>query len=214
MPNRPPPNAGPTTLADLPAMPPSDPIALFRDWLAAAEAGEPGDPTAMALATANAAGVPSVRIVLMKAVGPAGFDFYSNAESRKGAELAANPRAALGFHWKSLRRQVRVDGPVVAVPAAEADAYWRTRPRESQASTAASIQSRPLPEPGEWDRRLRLIEAEFAGRDIPRPAYWVGYRVVPQVIEFWQERPHRRHDRLVYRRSEPGAPWQTQRLFP
>lgn len=195
----------------------SDPFALFRSWLAEAEVSEPNDPTAMALATATADGRPSVRMVLLKDVvatpGPdGGFVFYTNMESRKGEELTANPHAALCFHWKSLRRQVRVEGPVVPVSDAEADAYFASRARDSRIGAWASQQSRPLRARMDLEKRIAQYAARYAVGPVPRPAYWTGRRLVAERIEFWRDRPFRLHDRIVY--TWDGSTWQTERLYP
>lgn len=190
----------------------NDPLELFRDWLAQAEAGEPNDPNAMYLATADAAGRPSVRAVLLKGVDTRGFVFYTNFESRKGEELLANPHAALLFHWKSLRRQVRVEGPVEVVSEAEADAYFASRARVSRLGAAASLQSRPLPSRAEFERRVAELDASHPGDTIVRPAHWSGFRVVHAVVEFWQDMPFRLHDRRVYRRVGDG--WERSSLYP
>ncbi len=191
---------------------PDDPIALFRRWLADAEASEPNDPNAMTLATASADGLPSARMVLLKGLDAAGFVFYTNLESRKASDLAANPHAALCFHWKSRRRQVRVEGCVEAVDAAEADAYFASRPRLSQIGAWASRQSRPLAGRCELEKRLAEYTAKFAFGEVPRPSFWSGFRVVPEAIEFWEDRPFRLHMRFVCRR-QTGA-WSRQELFP
>lgn len=195
----------------------SDPIALFRQWLAEAEAEEPSLPNAMSLATATADGKPSVRLVLLKDVGPKGFVFYTNADSRKGIEIAANPAAALCFHWKSLRRQVRAEGILTQVSSAEADAYWATRPRESQVAGWASEQSRNLPSRALLQTRVAEFDARFAGHPVPRPAQWTGYNLAPATIEFWHDVPNRLHDRLVFHRLDKGGQgdgWRTERLYP
>ena len=193
--------------------PAADPFALFRDWLAEAEKSEPNDPNAMALATCDAAGRPNVRMVLLKGV-DSGFVFYSNAESAKGGELAANPRAALNFHWKSLRKAVRVQGAIAEVSAAEADAYFASRPKDSQIGAWASPQSRPME--GRWvfEKAIAANALKFGLGKVPRPPYWRGWRVTPLRIEFWRDRPFRLHDRLVYARADAAAPWTTERLFP
>jgi len=189
-----------------------DPIALFDAWYAEAKAVEPNDPDAMALATASADGRPSVRIVLLKGYGPDGFTFYTNADSRKGEELSANPQASLLFHWKSLRRQVRIEGPVSEVTAAEADAYFATRGRDSQIGAWASDQSRPLDARETFERRCDEMRARFEGQDVPRPERWTGYRLVPERIEFWTDRPHRLHERRLFVRQGEG--WEEGLLYP
>ncbi|MEA3038259.1 MAG: pyridoxamine 5-phosphate oxidase [Sphingomonadales bacterium] len=189
-----------------------DPHALFEAWLAEAREREPNDPTAMALATADAAGRPSVRMVLMKGHDARGFVFYTNLDSRKGSELAANPRAGLLFHWKSLRRQVRVEGPVEPVADAEADAYFATRSRDSQLGAWASDQSRPLDSREAFEARYEAARARFEGGDVPRPPHWSGWRVVPETVEFWSDRPHRLHERRVFTHERGG--WREGLLYP
>ena len=190
----------------------ADPFALFAAWFAEAKAAEPNDAEAMALATADSAGCPSVRMVLLKGHGPEGFDFYTNLDSRKGEELAANPAAALLFHWKSLRRQVRIDGPVELLPAAEADAYFATRTRDSQLGAWASDQSRPLDSRETFEQRYEETRARFEGQDVPRPPRWGGFRLVPERIEFWSDRPHRLHERRLFTRAANG--WDEGLLYP
>lgn len=190
----------------------ADPFALFADWLAEAETHEPNDPNAMALATANAAGRPSVRMILLKGFDERGFVFYTNLESRKGEDLAENPFAALLFHWKSLRRQIRIEGPVEAVTDAEADRYFASRSRNSRIGAIASDQSRPLGDRAEFERRIEAASARYEGREPERPPNWSGFRVLPDRMEFWQDRPYRMHDRAVWTRQEND--WVTTRLYP
>ena len=191
---------------------PADPLILFHDWMAEAEAHETNDPNAMALATVDSAGRPSLRMVLLKAADPAGFVFYTNLESRKGRELADNPFAALCFHWKSLRRQIRVEGRVEPVTAAEADAYFASRARASQIGAWASSQSRPLTGRFELEKRVGEFAARFGLGKVPRPPHWSGFRLVPDRMEFWRDRPFRLHDRFVYARDEGG--WALEHLYP
>jgi len=189
-----------------------DPIALFNAWYWEARSAEVNDADAMALATATGDGSPSVRIVLLKGHGPEGFTFYTNADSRKGQELAGNPQAALLFHWKSLRRQVRIEGPIEEVEAAEADAYFASRSRDSQIGAWASEQSRPLDCRETFEARYAEFVARFEGQDVPRPPRWTGFRVKPEVMEFWSDRPHRLHERRLFRRTDKS--WNEGLLFP
>lgn len=190
-----------------------DPHSLFETWFAEAQAAEPNDAEAMALATADAAGRPSVRMVLLKGNDPQGFVFYTNAGSRKGAELAANGRAALLFHWKSLRRQVRVEGRVEPVADEQADLYFASRSRDSQIGAWASDQSHVLESRAAFEARYQKLAAEFEGKDVGRPNYWRGYRVVPERIEFWTDRPHRLHERRLFVRAAEGG-WTESLLYP
>ncbi|MGQ0560071.1 MAG: pyridoxamine 5'-phosphate oxidase [Sphingosinicella sp.] len=189
-----------------------DPLSLFDEWYAEARLSEPNDPDAMTLATVDAAGQPSARIVLLKGHDARGFTFYTNSLSRKGEELAGNPRAALLFHWKRLRRQVRIEGPVAQVSADEADAYFATRSRESQLGACASDQSRPLASRAAFEARYQSLVAEHEGREVPRPPHWLGYRVAPERIEFWSDRAHRLHERRLFTRSE--GRWAESLLYP
>jgi pyridoxamine 5'-phosphate oxidase len=190
----------------------AEPFALFADWFAAAKAAEPADAEAMSLATATADGKPSSRIVLLRGRDERGFVFFTNYDSRKGEELFANPHAALCFHWKSLQRQVRIEGDAAPVTDAEGDAYFAARARMSQIGAWASDQSRPLDSRATFERRLAETEARFKDKPVPRPPRWSGFRLVPAQIEFWEERPFRLHDRLVYRRAGDG--WMLTRLYP
>lgn len=189
-----------------------DPFPLFDSWYAEARASEPNDANAMALATTTADGRPSLRMVLLKGRGPDGFVFYTNLDSRKGGELAANPHVALLFHWKSLRRQIRIEGPVTPVDDATADAYFATRGRDSQLGAWASDQSRPLASRETFEARFAEMQARFDGQDVPRPLRWSGWRVIPQAIEFWQDRAHRLHERTLFERV--GDNWSKGLLYP
>jgi len=196
-----------------------EPFALFATWFAEAQAHEPNDPNAMSLASVDAAGMPNVRIVLLKGVDPAehparGFVFYTNFESAKGVELIGARKAALAFHWKSLRRQVRVRGEVSVVGDAEADAYFASRPRGSRLGAWASQQSRPLESRFALEKAVAAVTARYPLGEIPRPPYWSGFRITPLEMEFWHDRPFRLHERVVFRRRTPGEPWQKQRLYP
>lgn len=190
----------------------TDPIALFGEWLDDAAGSEPNDPNAMALATVDGDGLPDVRMVLLKGHDAAGFVFFTNFESAKGRELLAHPKAALCFHWKSLRRQVRVRGPVTTVSASEADDYFASRPRGSRIGAWASKQSRPLESRFALEKAVAVFTAKFGIGDIPRPEYWSGFRLAPTEIEFWQDRPFRLHDRLRFTRAAGG--WERTRLYP
>lgn len=190
----------------------TDPFALFATWFAEAEASEPSDPNAMIVVTTTPEGRPSARTILLKGVDPRGFVFYTNKESRKSDELAANPAIFLLFYWKSLGRQIRIEGAVESVTDAEADAYYATRPRISRLGAWASQQSRPLDSRATLEQRLAEYEAKYPGDDIPRPAYWSGYRVLPERFEFWQNMPFRLHDRTVFTHTEAG--WSVGKLFP
>jgi pyridoxamine 5'-phosphate oxidase len=190
----------------------SDPLALFEDWLALARAKEPNDPNAMALATSGADGAPDVRIVLLKDFSAAGFSFYTNEDSAKGRDLAANPRAALAFHWKTIRRQVRVRGAVSFASDRETDAYFQERARGARIAAWVSRQSRPVESAEALRRAFDAATAEFEGKDVFRPAYWRGYVVAAEEIEFWVNRPFRLHDRLLFARTADG--WTTSRLYP
>lgn len=191
----------------------SDPFALFETWYAEARASEPNDSNAMALATADPQGQPSVRMVLLKGHGPDGFIFYTNFEGRKARDILANPQVALLFHWKSLRRQVRIEGRASRVDDATADAYFASRSRDSQLGAWASDQSRPLPDRDTFERRFEAVAARYEGHAVPRPPHWSGFRVVPSAIEFWLDRPYRLHERTRYEADGRGG-WQSGMLYP
>ncbi len=192
---------------------PTDPIALFDQWFADAAKQEPNDHNAMALATVDTEGQPSLRMVLLKDHGPDGFVFYTNVESHKGRALAANPKAALLFHWKSLRRQIRIEGAVTPVSNAQADAYFASRPRDAQLGAWASDQSRPMPSRAHLLARIAEYGARYALGDVPRPPDWSGYCVAPQRIEFWADKPFRLHERRLFTLT-PDGDWDCQRLYP
>lgn len=189
-----------------------EPFTLFASWLREAEASEPNDPNAMALATVDEDGLPNVRMVLLKGFDENGFVFYTNTESNKGRELLGQKKAALVLHWKSLRRQVRARGPVTIVSDAEADAYFQSRPRDSRIGAWASQQSRPLESRFALEKSVALHTAKYAIGDVPRPPHWTGFRIAPVSIEFWQDKPFRLHDRVVFSREADG--WRKVRLYP
>jgi len=192
----------------------NEPFDLFASWFEAAQKSEPNDPNAMALATVDADGLPNVRMVLLKAAEPSGFTFYSNAESAKGQELAANMKAAAVLHWKSLRRQVRLRGPVARLSDAEADAYFASRALQSRIGAWASQQSRPLESRFALEAAVAKFAAKFAFGEIPRPPYWVGYKIAPLYLEFWSDGAFRLHDRIVFRRRALEDAWRRERLYP
>ena len=191
---------------------PEDPLTVFAAWFAEAEAQELNDHNAMAVASVGPDGMPSLRMVLLKDFGPEGFVFYTNFESRKGQQIEANPKVALLFHWKSLRRQVRIEGAVETVTDEEADTYFASRPRQAQIGAWASEQSRPMEGRFELEKRIATVAAKHAIGKVPRPPHWSGFRIMPRLIEFWQDGAFRLHDRLVYHRD--GDSWRTERLFP
>ncbi len=194
-------------------IPTGDPFGLFESWFAEARVSEPNDSNAMALATSTPDGRPSVRMVLLKGHGPDGFIFYTNSHSRKGGEILGNPSAALLFHWKSLRRQIRIEGVLAPVDAALADAYFASRSRDSQLGAVASDQSNPLDRRETFLERYEAVEQEFAGRDVVRPPHWTGFRLVPDAIEFWCDRAHRLHERRRFARKA-GGDWSSTLLYP
>ncbi len=191
-----------------------EPFQLFADWLEEARTTEPNDPTAMSVATVDGDGLPNVRMTLLKGFDERGFVFYTNFESQKGTEILASRKVALGFHWKSLRRQVRLRGPVEVVSEAEADAYYKSRPRDSRIGAWASKQSRPLESRFALEKAVAKYAAKYAIGDIPRPPYWSGFRVKPVYIEFWKDGAFRLHDRVVFRRDGDDDAWSKSRLYP
>ena len=191
-----------------------EPFALFESWLAEAKASEPNDPNGMALSTVDADGLPNVRMVLLNGRGPDGFVFYTNTQSQKGEELAGQPKAAALFHWKSLRRQIRIRGPVSRVDDAEADTYFQSRPRDSRIGAWASQQSRPLESRFALEKAVASYAMKFGVGEVPRPPHWTGFRIAPVSIEFWRDGAFRLHDRIVFRRAAIGDPWTKARLYP
>ena len=191
-----------------------EPLRLFTAWLEEAAKTEPRDPNAMTLATVDADGMPNARMVLLKGVDERGLVFYSNMDSQKGRELDGQPKAALVFHWKSSNKQVRVRGPVEKVTTAEADAYFATRPKQAQIGAWASKQSSPLESRLAFEKAIAVYAAKYGIGEVPRPPNWIGYRIMPVVIEFWQDRPFRLHDRVEFRRAKAGEPWVKTRLYP
>lgn len=191
-----------------------EPFALFETWLNEAIKSEPNDPNAMALATVDPDGLPDVRMVLMKGFDTEGFVFYSHIASQKGRELAANPKAALLFHWKSLRRQVRIRGNVTPVTEAEADAYFATRPKQAQIGAWASKQSQELESRFAFEQAIAKVAARYVIGEVPRPSGWSGWRITPSRIEFWHDRPFRLHDRIEFRRDAAGQKWSKTRMYP
>jgi pyridoxamine 5'-phosphate oxidase len=191
-----------------------EPLRLFTAWMTEATAKEPRDPTAMTLATVDSTGFPNARMVLLKGADERGFVFYTNMDSQKGQELDAQPRAALVFYWKSVNRQVRIRGSVERVTDAEADTYFASRPKQAQIGAWASKQSAPLESRIAFEKAVAIYAAKYAVSEVPRPLNWSGFRIVPISIEFWQERPFRLHDRIVFKRDHPNAPWSKTRLYP
>ena len=192
----------------------TNPFSLFGEWLAEAKAKEPNDPNAMALATADASGLPNVRMVLMKDYDESGVVFYTNTQSQKGSELLENPQASVVFHWKSLRRQVRFRGAISIVTDAEADAYFASRPRDSRIGAWASQQSRPLESRFALEKAVAREAARFGLGEVPRPPHWTGFRLTPLYIEFWQDKPFRLHDRLIFKRDSADVAFRTERFYP
>ena len=203
-----------TLTASLGFMDRTDPFILFAEWFEDAKKSEPNDPNAMALSTVDDEGLPNVRMVLLKDFDDKGFVFYTNFESQKGQEILATGKAAVVFHWKSLRRQVRMRGLTEQVSDAEADAYFKSRPRDSRIGAWASQQSRPITKPLEFETAIAMNTARFGFADIPRPPHWSGIRIKPLAIEFWHDRPFRLHDRVVFRREKPDGAWTKARLYP
>jgi pyridoxamine 5'-phosphate oxidase len=200
------------TFSDFPDA--AEPFGPFEAWMAEAKASEPRDPDAIALATVDADGMPNVRMVLLKGWGPEGFVFYTNRESVKGRELEGQGKAALVIYWKSLSRQVRVRGPVSPVTSAQSDSYFGSRPRGARVGAWASQQSRPLKDRAELQAAVARVEAQYEGTDVPRPPHWIGYRIAPLYVEFWQEQPFRLHDRVVFSRTALDQSWTRSRLYP
>lgn len=200
------------TFSDFPDA--AEPFGPFETWMAEAKASEPRDPDAIALATVDADGMPNVRMVLLKGWGPEGFVFYTNRESAKGRELEGQEKAALVVYWKSLSRQVRVRGPVSPVASEQSDAYFCSRPRGAQVGAWASRQSRPLKNREELQGAVTRVEAQYEGKEVPRPPHWIGYRIAPLYVEFWQEQPFRLHDRVVFSRAALDQSWTRSRLYP
>lgn len=192
-----------------------DPFEVFDEWYADAKSSEPNDPNAMCLSTVNASACPSSRMVLLKNYGADGFTFFTNSESRKGQELSDNPNVALLFHWKSLLRQIRIEGRAGVISRAETEGYFHSRARESQIASYASDQSQPLPDKAVYMDRINEVRQQFDGQhDIPCPDHWNGYRVIPSKIEFWIQKDYRTHDRFVFTREQEGGNWHCQRLYP